>query len=67
MRNGILSGYRYPDGSFGIRGLYAYFWSSSGAGMSAWSRTLYYSTATELRDTNKKSYGFSAIYKVKED
>ena len=65
MRNGVVAGNRYSDGSFNYRGINAYLWSSSDAGSSAWIRFLFYSRATEYRHTIDKSIGFSAIYKIK--
>ena len=67
MRNGVLAGYRYTDGSFYTRGSNAFLWSSSDAGANAWRRILNYSFATEYRPTVDKSFRFSAIYKAKED
>ena len=65
MINGALAGLRLPDGSCYGQGVSAGLWSSSDDGCSAWRRALYYSRATEYRDTYHKSFGFSAIYKVK--
>ena len=65
MRSGILAGYSNPDGSFGNRGCYANLWSSRDAGASAWGRYLDYSNETKHQYTDDKSYGISAIYKVK--
>ena len=65
MRNSVLAGYRLTDGSLRIRGYYAFLWSSSVAEASAWRRSLSSSLTTEHRTTNDKSYGFSAIYKIK--
>ena len=64
MKNGILAGYRSADGSFGIRCLYANFWSSSDADSTAWRRRLIFSNATENQQSCDRSYGFSAIYKI---
>ena len=65
MRNGALAGFRIPDGSLYGQGVSAGLWSSSDDRCSAGKRTLYYNLATEYRDTYHKSFGFSAIYKIK--
>jgi len=63
----VLAGYRYTDGAVSGRGAYAYFWSSSDSGTSAWKRYLNSSYASVYRYTSSKAYGFSAIYEIPED
>jgi len=59
IMNVALAGYRSTDGSFHGRASYAYVWSSSESGGSAWSRYLNSGYATVYRFTNAKAYGFS--------
>ena len=54
-----LAGNRSTAGSFANLGSYAYVWSSSESGGSAWSRTLLSGNATVYRYTVAKAYGFS--------
>jgi uncharacterized protein (TIGR02145 family) len=56
----LPAGFRYYNGSYFIRGSYAYFWSSSLSGSSnAWDRTFGYNYATVLRYNAYRSYGLS--------
>jgi len=64
---GVLAGYRDPNGMFYSRGSYAYVWSSSVSGTSAWLRSLYSSYAAVSRGSSSKAFGFSAIYKQREN
>ncbi|MBU2568318.1 MAG: hypothetical protein KJ967_06065 [Elusimicrobia bacterium] len=57
--NGLLSGYRGPDGSFSLLSSYGDFWSSVQSGSSAWRRILGSGFATVYRVTGSKAYGFS--------
>ncbi len=56
---GHLAGYRGTDGPFRSRGSYAYLWSSSQSGGSAWHRYLNSGSATVNRGADSKAYGFS--------
>ncbi len=56
---GLPGGYRHPSGSFANQSYYAYYWSSSESGGSAWNRDLYYLIPKVLRLGSPKSYGFS--------
>lgn len=55
----LLAGHRNTDGSFYNRGTYAYFWSSTESGASAWLRILSSGISTVNRATNDKAFGFS--------
>ena len=58
--NGILSGNRVTDGTFGDRSTGAFFWSSSESGSStAWGRYLGSGSVGVYRGPNSKAYGFS--------
>jgi hypothetical protein len=59
MKNIAFSGYRNTDGSFAPRSTYAYIWSSSQSGDSAWHRLLGSSFARVYRATKSKADGFS--------
>ncbi|MBU4368116.1 fibrobacter succinogenes major paralogous domain-containing protein [Patescibacteria group bacterium] len=59
MPNLILAGYRDTDGTFYGRGTYAYFWSSTESGATAWYRDLDSANATVYRHTYGKANGFS--------
>jgi hypothetical protein len=60
IKNLVLSGYRTTDGiSFYSRGNYAYLWSSSSSGSTAYRRHLHWSNAGVYRNLYDKSYGFS--------
>ena len=54
-----LSGYHYTVGSFDDLSSYAYLWSSSGSGTSAWDRGLDSGSATVFRYTDDKAVGVS--------
>ena len=54
-----LAGYSYTGGFFDELSLVAYLWSSSESSPSAWSRYLYSSSETVLRDTDDKALGLS--------
>jgi len=54
-----LAGYRGVGGGFYNSGSYAYLWSSTESGTSAWYRGLYTSYATVGRDSTTKALGFS--------
>ena len=56
---GILTGYRYADGTFSGGGTNAYFWSSVASGGSAWIRYLSSGSTGVGRYTNPRTYGFS--------
>jgi len=56
---GILAGRRFTGGSFGDLSSYAYFWSSSVSGSSAWTRFLGSSSTAVGRTTYDQIYGFS--------
>jgi len=56
--DGLLAGY-WSDGSYGGRGSYAYLWSSTPDGGTAWTRTLHVSRADVFRFTFGKATGFS--------
>jgi uncharacterized protein (TIGR02145 family) len=58
--NALPSGYRYVDGSFDMKGSYAYWWSSTSYfDTEAYDRDLNYYGSTINRGTFKKGYGFS--------
>ncbi|MBU4142280.1 fibrobacter succinogenes major paralogous domain-containing protein [Patescibacteria group bacterium] len=59
MPNLVLAGYRHTNGSFFIRGAFAYFWSSTESGATAWTRNLISADATVYRNAGDKAYGFS--------
>jgi len=54
-----LAGIRGTDGSFHNLSSYAYLWSSSVSGASAWDRYLYSDGATVYRGAYAKGFGFS--------
>ena len=54
-----LAGHRYSSGSFGHLGSYAYLWSSSESGGSAWWRHLASGYATVYRNAGDEAPGFS--------
>ncbi len=55
----LPSGYRRSDGTYGLKGSYGYFWTStSGTTLNAWNRELVYNTATIKRDIDTKRLGF---------
>ncbi len=56
---GLPGGYRYTSGSFDYLTNYAYFWSSSENGTSAWRRYLFYNHASVFRGYEDKPFGFS--------
>ena len=56
---GVLTGFRFTDGSFGYGGTFTYFWSSVGSGGSAWSRSLGSGYTAVDRFTYAVAYGFS--------
>lgn len=59
IKNVTFLGYRYTDGTFFFRGTFAYLWSSSQSGSTAWYRHLYSGDSTVDRITNAKALGFS--------
>ena len=60
----ILAGFRITDGTFYNRGKYAYVWTASVAGASAWTRALNSGNATGTRFAYNKAYGFSVILRL---
>ncbi len=54
----LPGGYTFPNGSFENLTNYAYFWSSSVSGPSAWSRGLDYNLAQVYRHDNNQAYGW---------
>lgn len=54
-----LAGYRPAAGSFSLLGSFAYLWSSSESGSSAWERDLFSGLAAVSRHSNDKANGFS--------
>ena len=56
---GHLAGYRFTDGTFVNRGTYAFLWSSSQSGSTAWYRGLGSGISTVIRFSGTKAYGFS--------
>jgi len=59
MPNIVFSGCRNTSGTYGNRGTYAYFWSSTQSSANAWARNLDSSYSTVYRDASAKAYGFS--------
>ena len=57
--NGLLSGYRFTDGTFSNLTATMYFWSSVQSTSNAWRRGLDSSYATVYRYTSSKALGFS--------
>ncbi|MFT6338105.1 MAG: hypothetical protein ACJATI_004876 [Halioglobus sp.] len=55
----LPGGYRSTSGSFFTQSNYAYFWSSSESGGTAWYRTLGYNNPKVYRFDYSKLYGFS--------
>jgi len=56
---GLLSGFRYTDGSFNDQGTYTYFWSSSVSAPEAWERDFDVAEPTVSRSAASKEFGFS--------
>ena len=56
---GLPGGDRYTNGSFYNLTDYAYFWSSSESGTTAWYRSLYNSNAQVYRGNTNQAFGFS--------
>jgi uncharacterized protein (TIGR02145 family)/prepilin-type N-terminal cleavage/methylation domain-containing protein len=54
-----LAGYHSTAGSYAELGAYAYVWSSSESGSSAWRRGFFSGSATAIRYSSVKAYGFS--------
>ena len=57
--NGLLTGYRGTDGTFGNRGAYALLWSSAEGAAGAWARYLNSAEARVSRSDYNKANGFS--------
>ena len=57
--DGVTAGFRGTNGVYYENGLNTKLWSSSVASASAWSRFLYSSRTTVLRDTNTQTNGYS--------
>jgi uncharacterized protein (TIGR02145 family) len=57
--NGLLAGYRYPDGSFSILTSGTFFWSSLQSVGSAWGRFLASGYPTVFRYADDHAFGFS--------
>jgi len=56
---GLLAGFRDPNGSFGNQGTFAGFWSSTISVPDAWRRGLFAGDATVYRHHNDRAFGFS--------
>ena len=57
--SGLPGGYRNSNGNFNLDGYYAFWWSSSPSGSSAWYRALYDSYEFVSRGLNDPQGGFS--------
>jgi len=55
--DGLLAGYRHPDGSFRDRGAFAWLWSSSQSGTAAWRRYLSSASTSVHRNIITKPAG----------